>query len=331
MATLLLFANLRETAGTSTVELPGNTVGQVVTAAVESYGDDFAAGVGTARVWVNGDPADDDTPVSTADEIALIPPVSGGTSRTQNPSELLDYVAVPALVAAVAIANWISVQWFAFAMVGIGIAWLWDLRDTLAMRGIRFQMIPAMVAVALAVNGAYGWGQAGFAGGMALGTVACLIWVVLDTSMRTLDRVALLLLLATVASLGTGALVLVRLDGSERVTFFIALVLVAGAASWGVARLPNDTFASLDGNLVGLLGALFVGAVAGLGSDAVDLPTALIAAAFAGAGLVAGRTFGSMVRSGAVVLTERSPGMLTTLDGPAIAATMFWAALTLFG
>jgi molybdopterin converting factor small subunit len=331
MATLLLFANLRETAGTSAVELPGDTVGQVVTAAVDSYGDDFAAGVGAARVWVNGDPADDDTPVSVGDEIALIPPVSGGTARTQNLSQLLDYVAVPALVAAIAIANWISVQWFAFAMVGIGIAWLWDIRDALAIRGIRFQVIPAMVAVALAVNGAYGWGQTGFAGGMALGTVAVLIWVVLDTSMRTLDRVALLLLLATVASLGTGALVLVRLDGSERVTFFIALALVAGAASWGVARLPNDTFAGLDGNLVGLLGALFVGAIAGLGSDAVDLPTALIAAAFAGAGLVAGRTFGSMVRSGAVVLTERSPGMLTTLDGPLIAAVMFWAALALFG
>ena len=187
-----------------------------------------------------------------------------------------------------------------------------------------------MVAVAIAANGAYGWGQSGFAAGMALGVLFVLAWTVLDRSIRTLDRVALMLLLATAASRAAGSLVLVRLRSSDEVTFFIALAVVAGLASWGVTKLPGDVFANLDGNLVGLIGALFVGAIAGLGSDVIDLPTAFIAAAFAGAGLVAGRTLGSMVRSGAVVLSERAPGLLTPFDGAVVAAATFWAALELF-
>ena len=40
--------------------------------------DDFAAVLGTAAVWVNGEPADRTTPVGERDEVAVLPPVSGG-------------------------------------------------------------------------------------------------------------------------------------------------------------------------------------------------------------------------------------------------------------
>ncbi|MFP5489064.1 MAG: MoaD/ThiS family protein [Acidimicrobiia bacterium] len=34
--------------------------------------------LGTCRIWVNGEPAGPDDPVGTADELAVLPPVSGG-------------------------------------------------------------------------------------------------------------------------------------------------------------------------------------------------------------------------------------------------------------
>src|SRR5690606_38709898 len=80
MATVRLFARLRELAGSSRVEIEGATVGDVVAAAAERFGSEFAATLDTARVWLNGEEADPSDPVSPGDEIALLPPVSGGAA-----------------------------------------------------------------------------------------------------------------------------------------------------------------------------------------------------------------------------------------------------------
>ena len=79
MAVLRLFASVRLAAGTGKAEVPGATVGQVVGAACERYGDEFAGLVQTCRIWLNGDPAAADDPVVAADEVAILPPVSGGS------------------------------------------------------------------------------------------------------------------------------------------------------------------------------------------------------------------------------------------------------------
>jgi sulfur-carrier protein len=47
--------------------------------AVERYGPEFARVLATCRVWVNGDSASLDDEVGVDDEIAVLPPVSGGT------------------------------------------------------------------------------------------------------------------------------------------------------------------------------------------------------------------------------------------------------------
>ncbi len=47
-------------------------------AARARYGPDFAAILDTSRVWLNGNPTDADAPVATNDEVAILPPVSGG-------------------------------------------------------------------------------------------------------------------------------------------------------------------------------------------------------------------------------------------------------------
>jgi len=75
-----LFASAREAAGRGYDEIDGTTLGEVLAAARTRYGDTFSAVLARARVWVNGQPADDATPVGDQDVIAVLPPVSGGAA-----------------------------------------------------------------------------------------------------------------------------------------------------------------------------------------------------------------------------------------------------------
>ena len=79
MAKLRLFASAREAAGTRDDAFDGATVGAVLDAAVAKYGADFAGVLSTAAVWCNGDPVERDHAVGPADEVAVLPPVSGGS------------------------------------------------------------------------------------------------------------------------------------------------------------------------------------------------------------------------------------------------------------
>jgi molybdopterin converting factor small subunit len=78
VARLRLFASAREAAGTGRDVVDGTTVADVLAASIERYGAAFAAVLPTCRVWVNGEPAEPDALVSDTDEVALLPPVSGG-------------------------------------------------------------------------------------------------------------------------------------------------------------------------------------------------------------------------------------------------------------
>ena len=78
MARLRLFASARDAAGVAADELPGTTVGDVIDAACERYGEAFRALLPTCRIWRNGDECARDTPVTDSDEVAVLPPVSGG-------------------------------------------------------------------------------------------------------------------------------------------------------------------------------------------------------------------------------------------------------------
>lgn len=78
MATVRLFAGARDAAGIGRDEVPGDTVGAVLSASVERYGDRFEAVLGTCKVWVNGEPATPDDAIAPGDELAVLPPVSGG-------------------------------------------------------------------------------------------------------------------------------------------------------------------------------------------------------------------------------------------------------------
>jgi len=78
MATLRLFATVRVAAGTGKASFDGNTVDEVLAAAVAEYGAEFESLIPSCRIWVNGTSATAETEVGPADEVALLPPVSGG-------------------------------------------------------------------------------------------------------------------------------------------------------------------------------------------------------------------------------------------------------------
>jgi sulfur-carrier protein len=78
MPTIRLFAGAREAAGTDRDTLDGATVRAVLDAAVQRYGAGFEAILRSCRVWVNGEPAEPGDAVAPADEVAVLPPVSGG-------------------------------------------------------------------------------------------------------------------------------------------------------------------------------------------------------------------------------------------------------------
>ena len=80
MARLRLFAQAREAAGVASLEIEASTVGALLAVARDELGAAFGAVLDTSRVWVNGDePASgDDTALASDDEVAVLPPVSGG-------------------------------------------------------------------------------------------------------------------------------------------------------------------------------------------------------------------------------------------------------------
>jgi MoaD family protein len=78
-----LFAALREMAGSTEVEATGRTAGDLVEQLSERYGERFAKVAAVGSVVVNGERADRTTPVTEDDEVALLPPVSGGCRRTR--------------------------------------------------------------------------------------------------------------------------------------------------------------------------------------------------------------------------------------------------------
>jgi molybdopterin synthase sulfur carrier subunit len=80
VAKVRLFASAREAAGTGSDVIDGATVADVLRAAESRYGERFSEVLGTCRVWVNGNDVGLDATIEPNDELAVLPPVSGGAT-----------------------------------------------------------------------------------------------------------------------------------------------------------------------------------------------------------------------------------------------------------
>ncbi len=80
MVVVRLFAQVRELAGTSAIqlELPDDARAADVASAIVERFPLVAPLMPSARIAINRAFADADTPIRVGDEVAVIPPVSGG-------------------------------------------------------------------------------------------------------------------------------------------------------------------------------------------------------------------------------------------------------------
>jgi len=82
------FAAARDAAGVAELGVPPQRLTDLLAALREDRGPAFASVLATARVWVNGDdpPDGDATLLGPGDEVAVLPPVSGGADpRRRSP------------------------------------------------------------------------------------------------------------------------------------------------------------------------------------------------------------------------------------------------------
>ena len=78
MVTVKFFAGAREAAGVSTMQVEADSVQEALDEVTEARGDALARMITVSKIWLNGEPAEPDAAVTSSDEIAVLPPVSGG-------------------------------------------------------------------------------------------------------------------------------------------------------------------------------------------------------------------------------------------------------------
>lgn len=331
MARLRLFAGLRDIAGVGSTDVEGGTVEEVLAEAGRRYGQAFERGLRNARVWVNGEEADPAQHVSADDEVALIPPVSGGAGVLERPRiGSIDAAAPVGLIVVLLVANVVNdPAWWAAAVVAVAGLWVADVVATVANRGSDLPVLPGMAAILVAVVSVWTLGLPGLALACAGAVALPLLWAVASDSSRILAIISPVSVLSVVAALATGSLILVHslFDQPSRVIgVFLAIALSTVAVSLVLEQFTHlpfgDPFSATA--LTAVLASVVAAAVWGL-----DLVSFLIAGLVAAASLVAGRGFGSIIRTRRVILIERAPGYASLLDGVLLAAPLFVLTLRL--
>ena len=184
------------------------------------------------------------------------------------------------------------------------------------------------IMVVAAVGSAWTWGSEGLGVAVVLGVLLVLSWAVLTPSMHTIDAAGGTTLASVAVGVASGSLVLVRLgsQGETRISAFLIILLVAHVVMW--LRLGSDDTGFLDPHTAAAIAALVAGVATGLIWE-TSLLAMVIAAAAVAAAFLAGRAFGSSLRTGDLYLLEDLPGFLVPLDAAILAAPLYWLVLAL--
>jgi molybdopterin synthase sulfur carrier subunit len=325
MAKLRLFANLREIAGETQIEIDAATVGAVVETAIERFGKEFERGVETARVWVNGDPAAADAPVGASDEVVLLPPVSGGAQPAQAVAAADFVVFLPLAIAIVAFVANLQGQavWGAFLVLAVAI-WAGDLSGVFTARGRDMPVLPIVVTCTLGVIAAHTMGSSGYGVTVGVAVLVALGWAVAFVSYRYIETYSPMLLTSLIAGLAAASLTLSRsaFSPSDRAVD-VFLVATFAALALGAVAIRMQHIPLLDPFSVIALAAVITSVAAAALWD-LDLVGYLLVGLGVAVSLVAGRGLSSMLRLGRVSLTEIPPGAVSSLDSVLLAAAIYY-------
>jgi sulfur-carrier protein len=329
MAKLRLFASLREIAGTSRLDVPGDTVGDVVASANEKFGPDFARGMETARVWLNGEEARLADPVSDDDEVVVLPPVSGGSQRaTAVPTDLAAFLPLVVIVVVV-LANLQGQAIWAAALVAIIAVWAVDLKGAFAARQRAFAAVAVVTAAAASALAGHILGDTGYGLSIAIAIAVILGWAVAFPMYRQIEVFAPTLLVGLLGALGAASLMLTRSPfspDSEAIDVFLVSTIAGVGLGALVGRMPALPF--LDRFSTTAIASVLA-AVAASSLWDLDVVSYLLVGLGIAVALVAGQGLSSMLRTGGVMLTERPPGYLPSVDGVVLAAAVYFPLIRL--
>lgn len=326
MARVRLFANLRELAGTSKLEVAGETVDAVVGELIERFGADFEKSLESSRIWKNGEEAKPSDTVTESDELALIPPVSGGATalpRNAGYENLFLAAAVVALLAASAY----GVAVFAAALVGVAAIWAVDIAANASSRDLVVDYAPLLTSIVVSVLTTFGFGASGLGIAAMLSVVVSLAWAVFRPEARDLTSMAATLMASLMAALCVGSLLLTRVStlGEEKVAGFIIMALAGALVGHTVGRMKRQ----LVDQFMACAVATVVAAVAVAAMSNLDLLEWFFIGLVVAISFISGRGIGAAFRTGQVYLSHRVDGSLAALDGPILAAGVFLPFLRL--
>jgi molybdopterin converting factor small subunit len=78
MAQMLFFGPAKSISKTSRIEISAQDIREALDVVINLYGPELEKLISCSRVWLNGIEVDWSTQVTQSDEIAIIPPTSGG-------------------------------------------------------------------------------------------------------------------------------------------------------------------------------------------------------------------------------------------------------------
>lgn len=324
MAKLRLLSKLRQIADAEVITVDADTTTEAVRAASQTYGAGFASEAEKATWWKDGVRLTGAEALGDQDEVVLIPAVAGANraaaTTTVDPTAFIPGVVLLAAVAA----SFQDQPIWAAALVAISAFWAVDLESTFAARGKPFAALAVATSSAAGALSAHTLGGWGYGLTVAITVAVCLGWAVAFDAYRKVDSFAPTLLSGVLAATATASMVLAH-SGSSPDTTSVAIFLVAvGAgvlAGAVVGRMPALPFLEpfTTTAIVAVLGAV----VGALIWDADVVGYLLIGLGIAVA-LVAGNGLSTMLRTGQVRLTERAPGMMPSLDGVMLAASIYF-------
>ena len=328
MARVRLFASLREIAGGSHVEVEGTTIREVAAALASRFGPEFERRMETSRIWKNGEESAGGDPVADADELAVIPPVSGGAS-VGSPGTGLESLILACIAALLLVANAMGTSYLLAVWVGVLALWAADLAVASSDADFKLHYAPLWASLLVSMAATNALGLPGLGVGMALSILIAMGWSLVRPESRDLTIISVAALAALVVSLSVSSILLARVsvsgDGDSRIAGLVIITLLGTL----IGRLAEQSSARMAdpymmGSLVVVLSALLVAYVAGF-----DILHWFFLGLVTAGAVIAGRGIGSAFRAGRIRLATRPDGYLTALDGPVLAVALFMPALRL--